>query len=288
MNRIDFDNARRFADTSFGKVAYMEEGDGPAALFCHGALLNGYQWREVLDRCAEHRRVIAPDHLGHGHTTTLRDAPIDFAAQAGMLVELLDALGVDRVDLVGNDSGGAIVQTLAVGHPARVRSMALANCDARDSLPPPGVLALIDLARAGVIGQALAGLLADIDSARAPEALGGVFEHPENLTEETIDAYLGPVVADESTAHALERFLITLADDQLAPLEQGLRELDVPTLIAWGTADSTFPLDRAQWLADTLPGARPVVEVEGAKLFWPEERPELLAGLLVEHWQAAA
>jgi pimeloyl-ACP methyl ester carboxylesterase len=288
MNRYDFDTCRRFADTSFGKIAYVEHGDGPTALFCHGALLNGYQWRDVIDQCAGHRRVIAPDHLGHGHTEARPDVPVDFAAQAEMLVELLDVVGVDRVDLVGNDSGGAIAQILAVGHPTRVRSMALTNCDARDSLPPDGVLPLIELARAGAIGQVLAGLLGDIDQARSPEALGGVFEDPEKLTAETVDAYLGPLVANESTVRTLERFLIALADDQLRPLEHGLRELDVPTLIAWGTADSTFPLERARWLAETIPGAGSVVEVEGAKLFWPEERPELLGDLLVVHWEKAA
>jgi pimeloyl-ACP methyl ester carboxylesterase len=166
--------------------------------------------------------------------------------------------------------------------------MALANCDARDSVPPPGLLPLIELARVGAIAQLMSGLLADIDLARQPETLGGVYEHPEALSAETVDAYLSPVVEDEPRARTLERFLITLADDQLAKLEPGLRRLEVPTLLAWGTADTTFPLERAQWLADTVPGARPVVEVDGAKLLWPEEHPQLLADMLVDHWERAA
>jgi pimeloyl-ACP methyl ester carboxylesterase len=288
MNRTDFDQARRFADTSFGRVAYVEQGAGPAALFCHGALLNGYQWRDLLDRCADQRRVIAFDNLGHGHTKARDGVEVDFAAHARMLGELLDQLGVDRVDLVGNDSGGAIAQTFAVDRPERVRTLALANCDARDSLPPPGLLPLIELARAGAIAQVLSAFLTDIDAARKPEALGSVFEHPEDLTRETVDAYLGPVVANESTSRALERFLITLAEDQLARLEPGLRDLDVPTLVAWGTADTTFDIERAHWLAETIPGARPVVEIEGAKLFWPEEHPDVLADLLDDLWRSAA
>jgi pimeloyl-ACP methyl ester carboxylesterase len=93
-------------------------------------------------------------------------------------------------------------------------------------------------------------------------------------------------VDDASTARALERFIIALGEDQLAPIEPALRRLEAPTLIAWGTGDTVFPLERAHWLADTIPGARPVVEVEGARLFWPEERPELLASLLTEHWSS--
>ena len=61
----------------------------------------------------------------------------------------------------------------------------------------------------------------------------------------------------------------------------------VPTLIAWGTADTTFDLKLAYWLAETIPGARPVVEIDDGKLLWPEERPDRLAELLVEHWTAA-
>jgi pimeloyl-ACP methyl ester carboxylesterase len=286
VNRHDFDSARRFAGTSFGKVAYVEQGDGPAAVFCHAAVLNGYQWRDVLDRCAGSRRVIAFDNFGHGHTQADAGVPVDFAAHARMIGELLDGLDVDRVDVVGNDSGGAIAQTFAVQQPERVRSLALTNCDARDSSPPPGLLPLIELARDGAIADLWAALMADVELARRPEGLGAIYENPENITADMLSAYLGPVVADQATARTLERFLLTLAQDQLRDIEPGLRQLDAPTLIAWGTGDTTFELERAHWLADTIPGARPVVEVDGAKLFWPEEHPDVLADLLLEHWRS--
>ena len=286
MDRESFDAARRFVDTSFGKIAFVEQGEGPVAVFCHAAVLNGYQWRDVLDGCASVRRVIAVDHMGHGHTRARPDARVDFAGHAQMLTELLDGLGVDRVDLVGNDSGGAIAQTFAAHQPHRVRSLALANCDARDSSPPPSLLPLLEIARRGAIKETWRGLLGNIEFARAPP-LAALYQDPHTMTEDNLDAYLAPVVADEATVRTLERFLSTLEVDQLAPIEPQLRDLGVPTLIAWGTADTTFDLKLAYWLAETIPGARPVVEIDDGKLLWPEERPDRLAELLVEHWTAA-
>src|SRR5690242_9376468 len=59
-----FAAARRFAQTPFGRIAYVERGRGDAALFLHGFPLNGFQWRGALDRLASHRRCVVPDFLG--------------------------------------------------------------------------------------------------------------------------------------------------------------------------------------------------------------------------------
>jgi pimeloyl-ACP methyl ester carboxylesterase len=163
--------------------------------------------------------------------------------------------------------------------------LALANCDAKDSTAPPGLLPLLEIVRQGALADTWKFLLDNPDQARTV-MLAGIYEHPEQVSDDTIEAYVGPVIADMSTVHTLERFLLGLVDDQLAVIEPKLRELQAPTLIMWGTADTTFELERAHWLAETIPGARPVVEIDGAKLFWPEEHPDRLAELLVEHWSA--
>lgn len=56
-----------------------------------------------------------------------------------------------------------------------------------------------------------------------------------------------------------------------------------PTLIVWGTADVFFDVKWAYWLRDTIPGATEVIEVPGAKLFFPEEQPAMLAERILEH-----
>src|SRR5437764_14851859 len=108
MNAAEFAASRRFIDLPQGRVAYVERGEGSVALFFHGAFLNGYQWRDVIDLCASARRCIAFDNLGHGHTEVAAGQAVDFEAQATAAAALLDALDVDRDALVGNASGSGI------------------------------------------------------------------------------------------------------------------------------------------------------------------------------------
>src|SRR6187455_1846912 len=84
---------RRFAQTSFGRIAYVERGEGPAAVFFHGWPLNGFQWRGALERLASHRRCIAPDFVGLGYSEAPADADLSPPAQARMIAALLDQLG---------------------------------------------------------------------------------------------------------------------------------------------------------------------------------------------------
>jgi pimeloyl-ACP methyl ester carboxylesterase len=58
--------------------------------------------------------------------------------------------------------------------------------------------------------------------------------------------------------------------------------------VVWATADIFFPVKWAYWLKDTIPGCKRVVEVEGARLFFPEERPDALVTPLRELWSATS
>jgi pimeloyl-ACP methyl ester carboxylesterase len=284
MDAAEFAASRRFADTPFGRIAYVEKGQGPAALFFHGAFLNSYQWRDVIDGCADARRCLAFDSLGHGHTEVGDGQPVDFDTQAAAAASFLDALAVEKVDIVGNDSGGGIAQVFAAHWPERVRSLCLTNCDVYTNSPPPSFQRTIDAFRAGMTAQICQRLLSDVRFARSDVAFGLTFERPEALLAETMEVYLGPIVSSPERVAAFERFVLSLAPRHTVEIAGALRRLDVPTLIAWGTDDRTFELKWAYWLAGAIPGARPVVEVEGARLFWPEERPGQLSDLLREHW----
>src|SRR5215471_9191113 len=107
--------------TASGTIAYAEQGQGPVALFVHGVLLSGYLWRHQLAGLSDIRRCIAPDLLAHGDTEIAKDQDVSVTANAKMLRELLDALRIDQLDLVGNDSGGGIAQIFAAQNPQRVR-----------------------------------------------------------------------------------------------------------------------------------------------------------------------
>src|SRR5262245_57171929 len=91
---------RRFAELSVGRIAYVDRGNGPGALFLHGFPVNGYQWRGALDRLSRHRRCIVPDFMGLGYSEPLPGQDLRAGAQTDMVVALLDRLGVQTVDVV--------------------------------------------------------------------------------------------------------------------------------------------------------------------------------------------
>jgi pimeloyl-ACP methyl ester carboxylesterase len=121
----------------------------------------------------------------------------------------------------------------------------------------------------------------------AKNLLGTAYEHPEELSQATVDAYLRPWLATPEAAKNLERFLTTFDNTQNTSIEPKLRKLRAPTLMVWGTGDIFFDVKWAHWLKDTIPGATEVIEVPDAKLFFPEERPEALIAPMLKLWKTA-
>ena len=166
MDIASFHASRRFADVKSGRIAYFERGQGPAALFIHGVPVNGYHWRHVIDRVHHLRRCIAIDLMGLGYTEIGPSQDVSFTTQAHMIAEVLDALGIDKIDLVGNDSGGAIAQIFAAHYPHRLTSLVLTNCDVHDGWPPPQVLPLMEHSRNGTLASVFQPTLDRPDLAR--------------------------------------------------------------------------------------------------------------------------
>jgi pimeloyl-ACP methyl ester carboxylesterase len=274
---------RRIIETPSGRIAFVDRGEGPAALFVHGVFLNADLWDGVVDGVSDVRRCIAPDILCHGQTRERADADVSFAGQAEMLRQLIDALDVRQVDVVANDSGGAIAQIFAARHPERVRSLALTNCDVHDGWPPPAFVPTVQaVLNAGF--RAVATPLSDPAVAR--EALGVGFEHPERLSDATLRGFLDPLLASDERVKNLERFFAAMDCRQTVEVEPLLRRLQAPTLVLWGTGDVFFDVEWARWLAKTIPGAREPVLLPDAKLFFPMERPARVAVELRKLWDA--
>jgi len=277
---------RRSVETPSGRIHYAEQGTGPVALFVHGVLLNAHLWRHQLAHLSDIRRCIAPDLLAHGDTEIAPDQDVSVTANANMLKEFLDALGIDQVDLVGNDSGGGIAQIFAALHPERVRTFTLTNCDTHDNWPPEAFKPFLAMAAAGGLRGALEAMLADKNVYRSPNALGPAYEHPENVSDDSIERYLRPFLRSAQRLRDFERFLAAFDNAHTVNIESQLKMLQAPTLIVWGTDDIYFPTKWSQWLADTIPGTRRRVEFEGARIFFPEERWETFNHELRRHWLA--
>jgi pimeloyl-ACP methyl ester carboxylesterase len=254
----------------------------------HGVLLNGHLWRHQLARLSDIRRCIALDLLAHGGTEITPDQDVSVTANAKMITEYLDALNIDRVDLVGNDSGGGIAQIFAALHPERVRSLTLTDCDAQDNWPPEAFKPFLAMAAAGGLREALEAMLADKSVYRSPQALGPAYEHPEQVSDDSIERYLRPLVKTDQRIGDFQRFLAAFDSKHTLAIEAKLKLLQAPTLIVWGTDDVYFDVKWARWLADTIPGTRRLVEFKGARLFFPEERWAVFNHELRAHWHVCA
>ena len=273
----------KYAATELGNIAYREAGSGPVAIFVHGVMVNGHLWDRLIERLADVRCCIAVDILAHGATSARADQDLSFDAQAGMLAAFCRAMKFDHVDVVANDSGGGIAQIFAARHPELIRSLVLTNCDTHDNWPPKQAEPLHRLAVEGGLGAIGQRMLEDVAFARAGFAAG--FEHPDQLSPEDFRTWLEPLFNSPASARNLERFIIAFDNKQTVAVEPLLRKLEAPTLIVWGTSDVFFPVTWAYWLRDTIPGARDVVELDGAKLFHPWERPAELAAALRDFWR---
>jgi len=267
-----------------GTISYVERGAGPVALFVHGVLLNGYLWRHQLSHLSDLRRCIAVDLLGHGDTTAAANQDVSVTANARMLAEFLDALKIDRVDLVGNDSGGGIAQIFAALYPERVRSLTLTNCDAHDNWPPEAFKPFVSMVAAGGLPETLKAMLADKSIYRSPQALGPAYEKPDAVSDETIEIYLRPHLRDPGRTHDLERFVNAFDCRHTLNIETKLELVQAPTLIGWGTDDVYFDVKWAHWLEKTIPGTKRRVEFESGRIFFPEERWSEFNGELRAHW----
>ncbi len=274
-----FARARRFAATPFGDIAYVAYGSGPTALLLHGYPLSGYQWRGVIDRLRGIRRCIAPDLLGLGNSDVPSSQAITPEAQAGMLVALLDHLGVDTCDVVANDTGGLIAQLLVTVSPRRIRSLLLTNCDTQDDCPPLSFEPFIALARAGGLAdKIIAPALVNKAAARSARGLGGLgYSSPLNPTDDAIETYFAPIVSSPKRKAQFDLLTRGLGRNALAGSADELRTFQGPVRIVWGADDTVFAKASPQWLDRTFPNSRGVRLIEHAKLFFPEEQPDAIA-----------
>ena len=287
MQLSELNAHRHAAATRFGEISYLDLGAGPTALFVHGIATNAYLWRHVMDALSGQRRCIAIDLPLHGQSPVTAEQDLSLAALAAGLDDFCEVLGLTGIDLVANDTGGAIAQIFAARHPQRLATLTLTNCNTVDNLPPEAFKPTIELAAAGNLAPSAVEMFADLEAA-AQISFASAYEHLDRIDRDVIRSYLQPCFGTIERARQFERLLVSLEVGDLQAVMPQLRELTVPTLVVWGTGDELFDVSWAYWLRDTIPGTTRVVTVDGARMFFPEERPMDLVPHLEQHWAAVA
>ena len=266
------------AHLSQGTIRYREDGTGEPLLFVHGVVVNGGLWRKVVPRLSKDFRCIVPDWpLGSHEIPMAADADLTPPGLAQLVIDFMDALGLETVTLVGNDTGGAICQMVAAKHPDRVARLILTSCDLYDRFPPPVFKPLAKAVRfpgaLWLIGQSLRPRLAQ----RSPLAFGWVMKRlPEKAV---IDSYLSPGRASRGVRRDLGKVFGSVDARYTIEAAKKLESFDKPVLLAWAVEDKLFPLEYARRFAAAVPDGT-VEEIEDSYTFIAEDQPERLAEVI--------
>ena len=284
MERLD--KHRSQLQTPSGPVSYVDTGGpGRPVLFVHGVGTSSYLWRNVISQLDGERRCVAFDLPLHGYTPAAADQDFTLPGLARFIADCCDALELSDFDMVANDTGGAVTQVFAAGHAERLHTLTLTNCEAHDNVPPKALLPAVLLARMGLYARLAPRLARNVTRARK-RIYGITYQDIANLPEEIARVWLEAQAGTAEAARQSQRLLTSLHARDLLAVEPALARLQVPTLIVWGTSDMFFRRKWAYWLRDTIPGATEVVEIDGGRLFFPDERAAELTAALRRHWDA--
>jgi pimeloyl-ACP methyl ester carboxylesterase len=266
-------------ELSSGPVEYTDSGgDGRTVLFLHGLLMDSSLWDAVIADLAVDHRCVAPTLPMGAHRLGARhDADLSLPGLARLVAELIEHLDLRDVTVVGNDTGGALVQLLVTGGDSdRVAAIVLVSCDAFDNLPPG--LTGKTLALTGKLPPSLFGLFMQQmrirPVRRLPIAFGWLTKRGDKVTRRWMTPILKRREIRRDTVRVLRAFA---ADDHLlVDAAERLPGFDRPALVVWASDDKVMPLEHGWRLADLFPKGQ-LVEIADSFTLIPLDQPDELA-----------
>jgi len=264
---------RKEIDLPAGRIRYREAGAGKPVIFVHGYLVDGRLWDGVVDRLSDRYRCIAPDWpIGAQQIAMKPDADLSPPGVAATIAALLEALDLEDVTIVGNDSGGAMSQVLVTRHPERVSRLVLTNCDTHENFPPGMFKAMVPLAKlpGGMTALALPFRVGAI--ARA--AFKPFARTP--IPAQLISSWMEPAMRDRGVRHDLQKVTVGMNKRYTLEAAAKLRGSQLPILLTWAPGDKFFPISYAERLASEAGNAR-IVEIPDSSTFVSLDQPQRLA-----------
>ena len=179
MERLDKYRSR--VQTPSGPASYVDTGGpGRPVLLVHGVGSSSYLWRNVIAELGGERRCVSFDLPLHGYTPAAPDQDFTLNGLARFIAGCCDALDLTDIDLVANDTGGAVSQVFAASNAGRLHTLTLTNCEAHDNVPPKVLLPAVLLARLGLLAPISQRMARDIPRARK-RMYRGVYEDIASL-----------------------------------------------------------------------------------------------------------
>jgi len=259
-----------------GTIRYRDVGKGPVVVFVHGLLVSGSVWRKVVERMSDRFRCIVPDWpLGSHRVPMSEGADLSPAGVAQIIGDFLDALGLDDVTLVGNDSGGALCQLVAARRGHRVGRLVLTTCDAFEIFPPPLFAYLKYVTYVpGMLAVLGKSMLAIPALQRLPISYGAVSKYP--IAREVLTEWIEPSANNAGIRRDVRKFIRGLSPDVTMQVAKELPRFKKPVLLAWSPEDRFFPISLAERLEQTFPDAR-IERIPDSFVFAQEDNPLAVA-----------
>ena len=247
---------------------FRERGTGSVAVFVHGFPLDSTMWLEQIQMLSDARRCIAPDLRGFGRSAPSTRSILSMEDHADDLAAILDALGVEQVDLVGLSMGGYVALAFAERYPKRLCTLALV--DTKSTEDSPDAKSGRDAAAERVAVEGRTGLYADM--------IG-------RLVAESASTWTRARLRTMIESAPVESIVAALKGMNRRPDRTStLSNLSVPVAVIVGEHDVLSPIAEADHMATAAGGALTVVPDIGHMS--PIEDPVRVAGALRSLWSS--
>jgi len=273
-------------ELSSGTIDYTDTGgDGPVLVLLHGLMMDASLWDGPIAGLSLEHRCVAPTLPLGAHRHPMRpDADLSLPGIARLVAEFMDRLELTDVTLVGNDTGGALVQLLMTSDvPAALARAVLVSCDAFDNFPPG--LTGKTLVAAGKLPPGLFGLFMQQMRLRAVRRLPIAFGWLTERGDASVARWMQPVLTQagirRDTVRVLRAVAASARGGLLVATAERLPEFKHPALVVWASEDRVMPREHGSRLAASLPVGQ-LVEVEDSYTLIPLDRPARLAEIIGE------
>ena len=267
----------RYLDVGAGEAGYRHVGTGPDVLFVHGWPVSSATFRRLLPHLVDHVTCHLIDLPSAGSSRFDADTPMSVEQHIETVRRVVDLLELERVAVVGHDSGGLIARHAMVGD-QRLGAMGLINTEP----PDPGwrFKAFIASRHLPGLGAGLGWVAGAPRVRRSRLVFGDAFADRSLLGGEFDEFFFVPLHEEAARRNAAVRVLRSFDMRHVTGLAGIHARIDVPVQLVWGDQDPFFPVDRARAMVDGFPDAR-IEVIEGAGLFSHEERPAEVARALL-------
>jgi pimeloyl-ACP methyl ester carboxylesterase len=276
-------------ELSAGTIEYTDTGGtGPALVLLHGMMMDASLWDgPIADLAADHRCIAPTLPMGAHRQAMHADADLSLAGQARLVAEFTGRLGLRDVTLVGNDTGGALVQLLMGDGTPGVERVVLASCEAFGNFPAR--LTGQTLVLAGKLPPAVFGLFMQQLRLRAVRRLPIAFGWLTRRGDRATARWIQPVLTQPGIRRDTVRMLRAAAADSrlLAETAERLPGFGQPALVVWAAGDRVMPPEHGRRLAGLLPRGQ-LSEIADSYTLLPLDQPARFAQVVRDFTRASA